>query len=182
MAKSKAVAAAIILPRPWGETAEFLQYREKVLQLLDGLQINAKEFDPNSYVGTCSISIRKPRPDEISFVESKVFRGGIKHSIILEISSHDFSLTAIGKQIRLYNEGRIDPKEVPALSRYGAAMSLGSILNGCLSIWNICYFGCLNSIYHIAAVDETVTDFGDRCEFRTLWAASEEPKMADIYT
>jgi hypothetical protein len=181
MAKSRAIASAFILPRPWGESLEFLEYRREVLNTLDGLQINANALDPDSPIGICSISIRSPHPDEITFIEGKLFRGGLKSSIVLEIYSDDFSLSEMKNDIKSSDGTPLSPHNETHLPKYFAATSLSSILNGCLSIWNICYFGCLNSAYHIASFDEEILDFGDACEFRTLWAVADGGMIGNAF-
>ncbi|WP_157082636.1 hypothetical protein [Sphingomonas asaccharolytica] len=178
MANPRATASAFILPRPWGEDVEFLEYRREVLRALDGLQIDASVLNPDSPIGTCSISIRSPHPDEATFVGERLFRAGIKGSIVLDISSEDFCLSSMKSSIHSSDGSPLSSHDEIYLPKYLMAVSLSSVLNGCLSIWNICYFGCLNSVYHIASLGEEILDFGDTREFRTLWAVADDRMIA----
>lgn len=180
MPDRKATASSFILPRRWVEEEKYLNHRQAVLNSLDGLEIDAKEFFPDSFVGRCIFSVRNPTPDEVSFIERRAMRGGLMGTIAIDLISSDFSLDDIADNIIAANERELTDDQLSDFSIFAAGDSLSSILNGCLSIWNICYFGCLNSVYHIAVVNDEVVDFGDRCEFRTLGALTEKTAFADV--
>jgi hypothetical protein len=180
MPRCEAIVSAFVLPRPWAEHRAYVDHRQNVLKLLNGIKIDGKQFDPESRIGQCSFSIRKPSSDEIVFLESKVMRAGVKNSIVVDLISDDFSIQKTAEDIRSINSQTLDAEDVPQFAKYAIGNELSSILNGCISIWNICYSGCLNSIWHIAVVDGEIVDFGDRCEFRTLWALTDNHEIADL--
>lgn len=160
-----ATATAFMWIRPWFETQQVVEFRQSLLNRIHGLEFNLKDFHEASRLGQCKINIRDATEDEVNHVVAHT-RIGAKKLVALDLLTEDFDLDELCSGITSSDGNEIALTERQDLAKYFIASEASSSFNAVLTIWNICYFGCVDTLHTLEKFNGRIMGYTHGCSFR----------------
>lgn len=112
-------------------------------------------------IGEAKILVREGNIDEIEYLQARSGREWIKSFIAIDLISSDFDIEIVAASVRSGDGAEVSREERLDLARYGFSNEAGRFLNAIIDLWNVCYYGCLNSIYIIEKFDGDIVNVED---------------------
>lgn len=143
------------------EKQELQNFRQTALERINGLELNVRDLDPDAMIGQCKILVRPSNDDEVGHLVAHTGRHWLTEFIAIDLITSDFDLDSLAGSIQSSDDREISHEERLDLARYGFSDEAGRFLTAIISLWNICYYGCLTAIHTLEKFDDVIINVED---------------------